>query len=185
MPIIEPIQSKFDLKVLNSEQLAQIKAATLHVLENVGVRFPSEKALNKFAEHGAIVDGDTQVVKLRADFVLEAMSQAPRSYVLSGRTPGTDLNLGSGNSYFATDGCGVETIDFESGEPRPSCKDDVARMARVADYLSFDRLLLAHGQRPGLWSPSTTARTGCDLQQFGEACANRDRDGSRPGRICG
>ncbi len=136
MPIIEPIQSKFDLKVLNSEQLAQIKAATLHVLENVGVRFPSEKALNKFAEHGAIVDGDSQVVKLRADFVLEAMSQAPRSYVLSGRTPGTDLNLGSGNSYFATDGCGVETIDFESGEPRPSCKDDVARMARVADYLS-------------------------------------------------
>jgi len=39
---IEPIQSKLDLKVLNTEQLVQIKSATLHVLENVGVRFPSE-----------------------------------------------------------------------------------------------------------------------------------------------
>jgi trimethylamine--corrinoid protein Co-methyltransferase len=136
MPIIEPIRSKIDLKVLSSEQLAQIKAATLHVLENVGVRFPSGKALDKFAEHGAIVDGDTQVVKLRADFVLDAMSRAPRSYVLSGRVDGTDLNLGSGNSYFATDGCGVETIDFDTGEQRPSCKEDVARMARVADHLT-------------------------------------------------
>ena len=136
MPIIEPIRSKIDLKVLSSEQLAQIKAATLHVLENVGVRFPSGKALDKFAEHGAIVDGDTQVVKLRADFVLDAMSRAPRSYVLSGRVAGTDLNIGSGNSYFATDGCGVETVDFETGEQRPSCKEDVARMARVADHLT-------------------------------------------------
>jgi trimethylamine:corrinoid methyltransferase-like protein len=43
---IEPIQSKLDFKVLNPDQLAQIKAATLHVLEHVGVRFPSERALD-------------------------------------------------------------------------------------------------------------------------------------------
>jgi trimethylamine:corrinoid methyltransferase-like protein len=43
---IEPIQSKLDFKVLNSDQLAQIKAATLHVLEYVGVRFPSDRALD-------------------------------------------------------------------------------------------------------------------------------------------
>ena len=30
---IEPIKSNLDLKVLNSEQLEQIKSATLHVLE--------------------------------------------------------------------------------------------------------------------------------------------------------
>lgn len=43
---IEPIHSKLDFKVLNSDQLAQIKAATLHVLEYVGVRFPSDRALD-------------------------------------------------------------------------------------------------------------------------------------------
>jgi trimethylamine:corrinoid methyltransferase-like protein len=43
---IEPIQSKLDLKFLNSDQLAQIKAATLHVLEYVGVHFPSDRALD-------------------------------------------------------------------------------------------------------------------------------------------
>jgi trimethylamine--corrinoid protein Co-methyltransferase len=38
--------------------------------------------------------------------------------------------------FCATDGCGVETIDFATRERRPSTKDDVAKMARVSDYLS-------------------------------------------------
>jgi len=133
---IKAIQSKLGLEVLDRTQLDQIKAATLHVLEHVGVRFPSEKALDVFAEHGALVDGDSQIVRLPADFVLTALSQAPRNYVLGGRENNNDLVLGSGYSYFATDGCGVETIDFETGDRRPSNKDDVAKMARVSDYLS-------------------------------------------------
>jgi trimethylamine--corrinoid protein Co-methyltransferase len=133
---IEPIQANIDLKVLDVKQLDQIKSATLHILENVGVRFPSDRALDIFSERGAIVDKSTQVVKLPAEFVLDEMSKAPRTYTLSGRTPGTDLLVGGGFSYFATDGCGVETIDFETGERRLSCKDDVAKMARIADHLT-------------------------------------------------
>jgi trimethylamine:corrinoid methyltransferase-like protein len=67
---------------------------------------------------------------------MEAMSYAPRTYTLSGRAEGTDLTLDGMASYFSTDGCGTETIDLNTGEPRSSCKDDVAMMARVADYLS-------------------------------------------------
>jgi trimethylamine--corrinoid protein Co-methyltransferase len=133
---IQPIRTNIDLKVLNSKQLDQIKNATLHVLENVGVRFPSDRALDIFNQHGALVDQDTQIVKLPADFVLDKMSQAPRNFTLSGRVPGTDLTVGAGDSYFATDGCGVETIDFVTGERRLSRKEDVAKMARIADYLT-------------------------------------------------
>ena len=113
---IEPIQAKIDLKVLDSKQLQQIRDATLHVLENVGVRFPSECALDVFSKHGAFVDKESQNVKLPADIVLSAMSKAPRTFTLSGRAPNTDFLVGGGNSYFATDGCGVETMDFETGE---------------------------------------------------------------------
>ncbi|MEE8391212.1 MAG: trimethylamine methyltransferase family protein [Anaerolineae bacterium] len=136
MSDIKPIQSKLCLEVLNAEQLEAIKSATLHVLEHSGVHFPSDRALRVFAEHEAHVDAESQIVKLSPDLVLEAMSHAPRSYVMSGRADGTDLVLDGTKSYFATDGCGVETVDFETGERRYSCKDDVARMARVADYLS-------------------------------------------------
>ncbi|HEY73114.1 MAG: hypothetical protein DRJ03_16640 [Chloroflexi bacterium] len=136
MTNIKPIQHKLHLKVLNEAQLAEIRSATLHVLEQVGVHFPSERALSVFAEHGAEVDTETQIVKMTPDLVLEALSHAPRSYTLSGRAEGADLILDGAKSYFATDGCGVETIDFETGERRYSRKDDLAKMARVADYLS-------------------------------------------------
>jgi trimethylamine--corrinoid protein Co-methyltransferase len=136
MPKIDPIQPQFHLDVLDSGQLDELKSATLHIMATVGVRFPSERALRVFAEHGADVDWDRQVVRLSPDLVLEALNHAPRSYLLSGRTEGTDLVLDGTRSYFATDGCGTLTIDFETGEQRSSCKEDVAKMARVSDYLS-------------------------------------------------
>jgi trimethylamine--corrinoid protein Co-methyltransferase len=136
MTNIKPIQSKLSLEVLSAGELAELKDATLHVLETVGVHFPSERALSIFAEHGAQVDIDRQIVRLSPELVMDAMSNAPRSYTLSGRTEGTELILDGRSSYFSTDGCGTETIDIETGEYRGSSKADVAMMAHVADYLS-------------------------------------------------
>jgi len=136
MVSIQPIQPNVRVDVLTAEQVSEIRTATLQVLEATGVHFPSERALRIFAEHGANVDDETQIVRLPPEMVLEAMGHAPRAYILSGRTDGTDLILDGTSSYFATDGCGTETIDLETGEFRASSKDDVAMMARVADYLS-------------------------------------------------
>jgi trimethylamine--corrinoid protein Co-methyltransferase len=132
----KPIQHRVRAGVLSDEQLSEIKAATLHVLETVGVHFPSELALRVFIEHGAQVDLESQIVRLSPELVLEAMSHAPRTYTLAGRADGTDLILDGTASFYSTDGCGTETIDFETGQHRSSCKADVAMMARVADYLS-------------------------------------------------
>jgi len=133
---IQAIKSKLHFDVLTADQVAEIQTATLHVLDSVGVRFPSERALEILAEHGAQVDAESQIARLPPDLVLEAMSRAPRVYTLSGRTEGTDLTLDGSASYFSTDGSGTETIDFNTGEYRPSTKADVAMMAHVADYLS-------------------------------------------------
>ena len=136
MTKIEPIERKLHFEVLTPDQLADIKSTTLQVLETLGVRFPSARAIRVFADHGADVDYDSQIVRLPPDMVLEAMSHAPRHYVLGSRSEATDLHIDGKHSYFATDGCGTQTVDFETGEQRFSCKEDVAKMARVADYLS-------------------------------------------------
>ena len=133
---IQPIKSKLQLEVLSAEQVAEIRAGTLHTLETVGVHFPSERALRVFSKHGAQVDTESQIVRLPPEMVFEAMSQARRVYTLSGRVEGTNLVLDGSASYFSTDGSGTETIDFMTGEYRQSTKADVAMMARVADYLS-------------------------------------------------
>ncbi|MFN2188081.1 MAG: trimethylamine methyltransferase family protein [Candidatus Promineifilaceae bacterium] len=127
--------NRIQIETLSIEQLAKIKEATLHILQAVGIHFPSEKALKVFAEHGAQVDWESQIVRLSPDLVLGAMKYAPRTYALAGRNPANDLLLDGESSYFGTDGCGTETIDFETRERRSSCKADVAMMARVSDYL--------------------------------------------------
>ena len=132
----KPIKPKLHVDVLSTDQIAEIRAGTLHILETVGVHFPSERALRVFAEHGVQVNAESQIVRLSPELVMEAMSFAPRTYTLSGRVEGTDLTLDGTTSYFSTDGCGTETIDLKTGESRSSRKDDVAMMARVADYLS-------------------------------------------------
>lgn len=135
-PPIEPLRTTFQVQFASDEQLEKLQNATLHVLEKVGVRFPSEKALRILSDHGAQVDKSTHIVKFPPDLVMKAMSTVPRYFYMGARDPQCDLPLQKGVTYFCTDGCGVETIDFETRQRRPSCKDDVGKMARIADYLS-------------------------------------------------
>jgi trimethylamine--corrinoid protein Co-methyltransferase len=133
---IRPIRPSSHFKLVESAQVARIKEATLAILDEVGVHIPSAQALAVFAEHGAAVDTERQTVRLPPDLVLRAMGSAPRSFTLGGRAQGTQLVLDGEQTYFSTDGCGVHTLDSETGQLRASTKADVALMARVSDFLS-------------------------------------------------
>ena len=134
-PDIIPFTSLFKSDLLTQGQLETLKQGTLHLLDEVGVHFPSPRALEIFADHGARVDREKQIVRISPDLVERAMSTAPRSFVLAGREKRFDLTLDGSRSYLSTDGTGVHVIDLETREKRPSCKDDVALMARVCDAL--------------------------------------------------
>lgn len=133
-PITIPPRRKVGL--LDEGQLDLLKSATLEVLQDVGIQCPSKVALDIYAEHGGQVDYEKEIVRLPADVVLEAMSHAPRTYTLGGRTPEFDLLLDGKSTYLATDGTGTETIDYQTNRRRASRKDDVALSARISDYLS-------------------------------------------------
>ena len=132
---LEPLKTPYHLQYLDDVPLTRLQEATFEIMEHTGVKFPSEKALKVLAEHGAQVDFKTQVARFPRDVVLKAMSTVPRSFQIGARQPFYDFHLGDGCTYFTTDGCGVETIDLETRQHRPSCKKDVAMMARVVDYL--------------------------------------------------
>ncbi|MGE5225454.1 MAG: trimethylamine methyltransferase family protein [Planctomycetaceae bacterium] len=134
-PPLEPIRTPFRLRFLTDDQLGRLQAATLEILERVGVKFPSAMALDMLEAHGASVDRDTQIVRFTPELVMRALSTVPRTFTLGARDPAFDLHLGDGATYFTTDGCGVETIDFETRVQRPSCKADVGEMARICDWL--------------------------------------------------
>lgn len=135
-PAIKPIKPAYHIRILSDEQLSGFKSTTFEILEETGIHCPSEVALQIYAEHGAHVNFDKQIVKLPSDVVLKALSHAPRTYTMGARLEAFDLDLSDNAMFEATDGTGTKTIDYETGELRASIKDDVAKSARIADYLS-------------------------------------------------
>ncbi len=134
-PDIIPFTSPFKSELLTQAELETLKGGTLHLLDEVGVHFPSRSALEIFADHGARVDWEKELVHIPPDLVDKAMSTAPRSFVLGGREERFDLVLDGSCSYLCTDGTGVHVVDLETREMRPSRKADIAHMARVCDAL--------------------------------------------------
>ena len=126
---------KLKLEILSPEEVQRIHTATLEVIEQVGIRFPSNRALDIWQAHGAQVDRSTSIVKAPGSLIEQALKCAPPAYTLAARNPAQDLPLDGNHVYVATDGCGVEVLDIHSGERRRSCLQDVADIARVADAL--------------------------------------------------
>jgi len=135
---ISPITIKPEMKIktLSDQELAKIHQATLTVLNQTGVRFPSEKALKMFAEAGAEVDFSSRIVKIRPDMLMENLANAPQHFSMGSRG-GRELDvvLDGRKTYCGTAGTGTQTIDPASGKRRPSTKNDIAMMALISDYL--------------------------------------------------
>ncbi|PWH14380.1 MAG: hypothetical protein DDG60_08145 [Anaerolineae bacterium] len=126
---------KLSLNLFTPEEVQRIHQATLEVIETVGVRFPSRRAQEIWAAHGAHVDAKTGIVKAPAHLIEAALKQAPAMYTLAARDATQDLPLDGKHVWVGTDGCGVEIIDLYSGERRRSRLQDVEEIARVADAL--------------------------------------------------
>lgn len=123
------------LDILSPEDIDKIHSATLEILETVGVKFPSEKAMDIFEANGAKVDRSTSVVKIPAQLVTKALGSAPPEFTLCALNPELDIPLDGNHVYVGTDGCGVEIIDIGDKQPRRSCLEDVRKITRIADYL--------------------------------------------------
>ncbi len=134
-PLLEPIRPRHSYHLIDEGQIQTLSNGTLEILAETGVHCPSEKCLQIYADHGAQVDFNSQIVRLTPDLVHTYLKNAPRYYTMGARSQAHDLHLEQGGLYCATDGCGVETIDFASRERRASCKADVGIMARVSDAL--------------------------------------------------
>lgn len=126
---------KLRLEILSPEEIRRLHSATMNIIENVGVRFPSKRALEIWKAYGATVDREKMVVKVKPQLIEEALQKAPPVYSLAARDPQQDLPLDGNHVYVGTDGCGVEVIDIHTGKRRTTTLQDVADIARVADSL--------------------------------------------------
>jgi len=126
---------KLHLDILSQSDLEKIHQATLQIIEQTGVRFPSKWALEIWKQHGAQVDEDSQVVKVKGEIIEDAIKLGKPVYPLAARDPQLDLMLDDNHVYLGTDGCGGQVKDLHTGEVRTSTLQDVQDISRIADFL--------------------------------------------------
>jgi trimethylamine--corrinoid protein Co-methyltransferase len=145
---IDPIRPRLGCRVLTDADLERLEAAVLETLEEVGVRFPLEHALDALDRGGCRVDRASQVARMPQDVVRAALQTAPKAPLLAARDPRCDIALDGTACHLSNDGCGIRVIDPHTGELRPSGIADVADSARFVDALP---------QVSFYWGPVVTA----------------------------
>ena len=123
------------LEVMGAHDADTIHTNSLYLLEHMGIKVVSDEGLALLKEAGAEVDEATRVARIPSYLVTEALKKCKRPVKLCARNPKNDFVLDGKHSYLCTDGTGLATIDLNTGERRPSTKQDVADSARIVDYL--------------------------------------------------
>lgn len=118
------------VEVLAPEQVERIHNASMHILEEVGIDFLDDEALDLWAAAGARVDRGSRHVWIGRDLVLEALQQAPAQFTLHARNPEHTLTVGDNNINFATVGAAPYYSDVEVGR-RPGTLADYERMVKL------------------------------------------------------
>ncbi|QMU56818.1 MAG: trimethylamine methyltransferase [Boseongicola sp.] len=119
LPLTEP---------MDQGQVERIDAASMHILENVGVQFRDPIALEDWRKAGAKVDGE--MVYLDRGLVRELIATIPETFTYHARNPVNNLPFGADHSIFVP----------MTGAPYLRDLDDVRRNPTLDDLANFHKL---------------------------------------------
>ncbi len=124
---------------LTEQELERVHNASLAILAEVGLKVRNQKARHRFARHGAQVDEDTQIVRLRPALVERYRRLIPPEITLRGRDPTFDVTLPRPLPVIATASSAPDIVDPVSGACRRATSHDIANIAKLVNALDgFD-----------------------------------------------
>jgi len=103
------------IKILSESQIDQIHSSTLQVLDEIGFKFDSDRALKILEEHGCRVDYDSKTARISPDLVEWAIRKTPSSFMVRARDPEKSIRVG-GNTLYFMNSAGARYADVDSGE---------------------------------------------------------------------
>ena len=119
---------------LGKPECEKIHAASLEVLERIGIETHDAKARDILVKAGAKADG--QRVRIPEHMVTKALSSAPKRMTLYDRNGNVAMRAWGYNSYFGNGSDCLNILDHRTGERRPAVLQDVHEASTVLDALS-------------------------------------------------
>jgi len=124
---------------LDDDDVRYVHEAALEVLQETGLLVRNEKARRRFAAHGAIVDADTEIVRIPAPVVERYRRLVPPTITLRGRDPAFDVTFPRALPVIATASSAPDIVDPVTGTCRRATSADIANIAHLVNELAgFD-----------------------------------------------
>lgn len=160
---------KMKLKVVSADDLGRIHESTVTALQQTGVLFHSDEAVEIFKKHGAKIDD--HLVRIPRRMLEQALETAPESFTWHARNPLASINVGGDQSrtHVLLDHGPVFIQDIENGR----------RHGKMADLVNLYKLGQAGdvanviGQIPV--DPSDVTGDGKSLQMMYQLLKNTDK----------
>lgn len=121
------------MPLLDDEGVETIHDASLRVLEELGIELWSETARERFAQAGAIIDGE--IVRVGRDIIDAALASAPTQFTMTSRNADKSLTLGGDNIVFGLV-AGPPAVHDEINGRRAANMDDYENFTRLAHYFN-------------------------------------------------
>ncbi len=117
-------------EIASEDQLEEIHNASMHIIENIGMRFLDDEAMDLWQKAGAKVDMANSHVWIDRDLIMELVSKAPSGFNFRARNPERTRYFG-GNAIncFANAGM-VFATDIRRGR-RPGTRDDYLTLTKL------------------------------------------------------
>lgn len=128
------------IEVLSADQLEAIHEASLTVLEDIGIEFMGDAALDLLAASGAEVDRDSRLVRFDRGLVAEMLAKARPSVTLTPRNPERTIVLGGNHINFGLVAGPPNVHDFERGR-RSGNYEDYCRLLSLAQSFNIIHLV--------------------------------------------
>jgi len=119
------------LEFLSASDLEAIHQATMEILQDVGIHFPHQEALDIFKKHGYRVED--QLVFLEEKQILEVIKDIPSKFTIQARNPEHNVIIGDGSPVFVPGYGAPFLIDPVLGKRDPTFEDyeNLVRLAHV------------------------------------------------------
>jgi trimethylamine--corrinoid protein Co-methyltransferase len=126
--------------LLSPDQVEDIHRAAVRILEEIGVRFLYDPAIEVFTKAGAIVDRATRNVRIGRELIDQAVGSAPEYVTLTPRNPDRTVRFG-GDLIVTTTVLGPPyCTDLDRGR-RPGNLADFFNLVRLGQYFNIIHMI--------------------------------------------
>lgn len=136
------------LERLSPAEVERIHNASMRIVEEIGIVFMDDEALDLWEKAGAEVDRTTQNVRIDRGLLLDLVAQAPSSFTWRARNPEKNVFVGRDHITFVPNGGVVFAQDLDRGR-RPGMLADYERFLMLmqmcnAIHFTGDQLIVPH-----------------------------------------